>query len=140
MGFATDMTAWAKKTKLTADQAVRTVGIEMYKQLTDAAPVDSGQFRLNWNVSVGSVDTTTKPLSRQELNKYATARRQGTTLSPHGFDPQKAVTGFAGVVAGQTMYISNAMPYALRLAFGWSEQAYGGWVSRAVERVRRGLV
>ncbi len=122
MSFTTDMTAWARKTKLTADQAVRTVGIEIYKQLGENSPVDTGQFRNSWNPSIGSPDTGLQ------------------SAAGGAWDFSKAERGFASVKAGDTMFVSNGQPYALRLAFGWSAQASGGWVERAVERVRRGLV
>ncbi|MBW2674175.1 MAG: hypothetical protein JRD89_12310 [Deltaproteobacteria bacterium] len=139
MGFAEDIQKWAKKVGLEADVAVRSIGIKAYALLTEGSPVDSGQFRANWNVSVGNPVFSVAPFSRKTLNRYAEARRRGENLWPRGYNANKAVVGFGAVKAGDTMYITNAMPYAKRLNEGWSKQRGGRWVEATVEKLKRGL-
>lgn len=72
------------------------------------SPVDTGAFRANHQVSVGSVDQ-----SANESEKD----KSGTGTIAKGLQNLVALRPF------QTVYISNSLPYALRLENGWSNQA-----------------
>lgn len=73
------------------------------------SPVDTGSFRASWTVSVGS------PNYRYE--------RGGATGSPM---PAPSYPGIVGFKLGESVYVTNAAPYALRLENGWSKQAPSG--------------
>lgn len=72
------------------------------------SPVDTGAFRANHRVSVGSVDQ-----SANESEKD----KSGTGTIANGLQNLVTLRPF------QTVYISNSLPYALRLENGWSNQA-----------------
>lgn len=72
------------------------------------SPVDTGAFRANNRVSVGSVDQ-----SANESEKD----KPGTRTIAKGLQNLVTLRPF------QTVYISNSLPYALRLENGWSNQA-----------------
>src|SRR5690606_10945934 len=66
-----------------------------------------GRFRGAWDVSINSASST----------------------APDRIDPNGAETiaaaraALTGFTAGPAIYITNVMPYALRLEYGWSKQA-----------------
>jgi hypothetical protein len=82
-------------------------GIEFYRQVTIATPVDTGRARLGWNCSVGSPDLTVPPPGKYELD---------STRAERVFTVQ-------AVSNADSIYISNAVPYIGKLNDGWSSQA-----------------
>lgn len=88
-----------------ADQLSKKIAGDMLQQVIVSSPVDSGAFRGNHRVSVGSVDTTAN------LSATSNPLQKGlATISSGG-----------GI--GKIVYISNSLPYALRLENGYSQQA-----------------
>lgn len=75
------------------------------------SPVDSGRFISNWIGAYGSInretfDSTTRD-SVGEVNVYL----RGTPVKNHN-----------------VFYYTNSLPYAQRLAEGWSARASAGWI------------
>lgn len=77
------------------------------------SPVDTGQFRGNWNVS--------KTVPNFSITDAAAASRGDSEV-------QKALA----LSAGGVVYLSNGLPYARRLEYGWSGQAPSGMVRLSV--------
>ena len=101
----------ARQKRRLAD-VVRTTTLELFQAIDERSPVDTGRFRGNWQVSYGA--PLLSPIAR---------------LAPGGSDePGKALT----LPVGGTVYMSNALPYAQRLEYGWSKQAPLGMVRRTV--------
>lgn len=73
-----------------------------YQQLQFNSPVDTGRFRANWRLGVGEIDTTTTT---------------DTTSLPLVI-PQYTL--------GQTLYLTESLPYAIALEHGHSRQAPSG--------------
>jgi hypothetical protein len=71
-----------------------------------------GRFRANWNVSIGAPSTRT------------TERVDATG----GVSITAGAAVIARVVAGPTIFLTNALPYALALEYGHSTQAPQGMV------------
>ncbi len=80
-----------------------------------------GHFRRNWIVSIGGFNETevegvdqtgasTAAIAKGQINRYTSRRRVGPNL-----------------------VIQNNVPYANRLANGWSSQAATGWIDRAID-------
>jgi hypothetical protein len=88
---------------------------KLYPNVTGKGYV-GGRFRGNWRVSIGSVDATTTenvdPDGAQALASGAVVLQQK--------------------VAGTVVFVSNNLPYARRLEYGWSKQAPQGMVRRTV--------
>jgi len=99
-----------------AELVVRRVGLDLYTNLLMKSPVDTGRFRGNWNVGVGSIDA-------------------GTTAAP---DPGGTVSiGTAaqklqGAPLAGVIYFTNSLPYAKPLEYGHSKQAPQGMVRLTV--------
>lgn len=104
--------------------------LEAVAYLTDETPVDTSRALSNWQVSLGrpfmydigpyaeGIWGSTKAVSREQA--IATARYLLSMRKP-----------------GQTVFISNNVPYIRRLNSGWSKQHAGGFVEMAVARARR---
>lgn len=81
--------------------------VEADKRLVAKSPVDTGRFKSNWRVGNGGVNTLTtastgEPNNAPEINSIK--------------------------INGQTIHLTNSLPYANRLEYGWSKQAPSGMV------------
>lgn len=107
MSFSDDIRKFQRKTNLSMDVIVRKVVIDMSVALTRMSPVDTGRFRGNWMLGIGSPDVSTIEAVDKD-GSVAVAR----------------ITTAAGSInAGGVVYITNSLPYARRLEYGWSKQA-----------------
>lgn len=131
--FSLSLAKFAEKTGAKIDLVARKVAIEMLTRIVMRSPVDTGRFRANWTVSIGT-------------------RRYGFTtedVDPSGrntiLEGVKVLTGYK---AGPIIFLTNGLPYGRRLEDGWSQQAPSGFVAitvvefqglvrRVVEDVRR---
>ncbi len=87
----------------------RKIVYDLFMQVVQRSPVDTGRFRANWNVSYGEpsyafTENTDENRVTAELGKVST------------------------VPLGGMINLSNGLPYAHRLELGWSDQAPGGMV------------
>lgn len=112
---------WVDKTEKKMDLLVRKVALEMFSKVIMRSPVDTGRFRANWIVGIGSL-----PPGTLELND-----KSGTATI--GAATAKA----AGVQAGDTIALVNNLPYSQRLEDGYSSQAPGGMVGLTVQEFQR---
>ncbi|QHJ00115.1 HK97 gp10 family phage protein [Xylophilus rhododendri] len=112
MTFAAQIALFASKTKLGMDTVVRKVAFDLGSALVIKSPVDSGRFKNNWQIGVGSVnlaiDSANDPSGAAALTRLAAS--------------------IATVKAGGVLYLTNSLPYAQRLEYGWSKQAPAGMV------------
>ena len=107
MSFTDDIRKFQRKTNLSMDVIVRKVVIDMTVAMVRMSPVDTGRFRGNWMMGVGSPDVSTID---------AVDKDGSTTVA--------RITSAAGSLqAGGVVYITNSLPYARRLEYGWSKQA-----------------
>lgn len=108
MSFADDIKKFAQKTGLSMDLVVRKVTLDLANSLIKLSPVDTGRFRGNWMIGVGSPNTVTiEAVDRDGSTSMARIERVTDTR----------------VKAGGVVYITNSLPYARRLEYGWSQQA-----------------
>ena len=112
----------AKEIKLTkiadfmedqVEQLLRVTVLEADARLKKASPVDSGRFKVSWQVSENNSDSTPAP--------------------PGDYRQAPAPLKGSNYVAGQEKLgnfysINNNLPYAEPLANGSSPQANAGWV------------
>lgn len=101
--------------RLVADQKdqlhalARKVTFDVFRRVVLRSPVDTGRFRANWNISVGAPNY---------LTTNSTEESRGAA------EAAKALT----LPVGGVVYLSNGLPYAQRLEYGWSQQAPAGMV------------
>lgn len=108
----------AERAGLKLDTVTRKVTLDLFTSVVQKSPVDTGRFKGNWNVS-----TTTPNVSVSATINGA----RGLT------EAQKAL----GIPAGGVVYLSNGLPYARRLEFGYSGQAPAGMVRLSVREFRQ---
>lgn len=95
----------------------RKTAIQIANELIERSPVDTGRFRANWMTGYGSVNLTIT--TDTDKSGGATSGRIAQELA--GWD-------------GESVTISNSLPYAQRLEDGWSQQAAQGMVGLTVQR------
>jgi hypothetical protein len=93
------------------DQLLRATVLETDSRLKLASPVKSGRFKVSWQVGENSATGGTKP-----EGDY------GDTQAPI------ERIGYSQEKVGNIYSVHNNLPYAERLAQGWSGQAPAGWV------------
>jgi len=99
-------------------QVVRKITMDVFNNVIQMSPVDTGRFRGNWQVATGSAPTGTVDLEDPSGNTV-TAQVAGEV---QGMEP------------GDVVYLVNNLPYAQPLEDGWSQQAPGGMVALTVQR------
>lgn len=98
-----------------AEMVVRSAMLDVQGAMIEASPVDTGRFKSNWQAGIGAVN----------LSVGDTGDALGRTSAVlQGWKP------------GQTIWLTNSMPYAKRLEFGWSQQAPQGMVRLAVQNFK----
>jgi len=115
--FADQMRAWERKTAAKMDVAVRKIALQMFTRIILKSPVDTGRFRGNWHIAIGSVPEGTLELD----DKTGTA-----TIA-------KGAAIALGMNAGDIVYFANNLPYAQRLEEGYSQKAPAGMVALTVQ-------
>lgn len=119
--WSQDLQALADKTGARMDTVIRRATLELFTSVVRMSPVDTGRFRANWNVSYATPDTGTNPNTNQA----------------RGFaEAQKALT----LPVGGVVYLTNGLPYARRLEYGYSRQAPYGMVRYSLLQYRRFLL
>jgi hypothetical protein len=111
------MQAWVQKTTAKSDTAVRMIALRMFSRIILKSPVDTGRFRGNWQIAIGSVPNGTLELD----DKTGTA-----TIA-------KGTATALGINAGDTIYFANNLPYAIPLEEGSSQQAPAGMVALTIQ-------
>lgn len=97
-----DIAAFAKKAQDKAEQAVKKVVIDLSNRIVLKTPVDSGRLRANWQLTIG------QPASGQV-----------DAQDKFGFLTMGKNAGEALYLRlGQTVFITNNLPYAQTVEYG----------------------
>lgn len=116
--FADQMRAFAEKTQVKLETVVRKAAIDLQGGVVLRSPVDTGRFRSNWMVGIGAQNTST--VTTEDKTGATSLGRVEAAMST--WKP------------GQTIWLTNSLPYAARLEFdSWSKQAPGGMVRLTVQ-------
>lgn len=94
------------------DAVTRAIALEALKRLVQRSPVDTGLFRNSWQVGLDTINTAT-----------------GSPGTNGGGALTDGAAALSQARAGQTIAITNSLPYAERLEDGWSQQAPNGIVA-----------
>lgn len=118
MSFTLDVANFVKKAKKNPETVMRQVSIKLFTAIIKGSPVDTGRFRMNWQISnyvpaEGIIDAVDK------TGNNATGRVENFALSSGEW---------------QTFTLTNNLPYAERLEYGYSNQAPSGMVRVNVAR------
>lgn len=128
--FAIDVKRFCEKAKANIDVALRKVIFDLSANIVLMSPVGDdttwqhkgpkgyvgGRFRANWQ------------FGNHSINKNTTEEKDAS-----GGDTIARIQAEASTVrAGGVVYLTNSLPYALRLEHGWSKQAPAGMVELSV--------
>lgn len=101
------------------EKLLRVAVLETDSRLKQESPVDTGRFRASWAIGQNAA-----PFQGQPDGTYAQS-------------PPLAVNYQLGSEkAGNVYSIHNNLPYADRLATGWSTQAPSGWVDSVAKNIQ----
>lgn len=110
--FSLNIQRFVAKANGNLDLVVRKIALEMFHRVIVKSPVDTGRFKGNWQVAIGSI-----PAGMLELNdKSGTA-----TIS-------RVTAATLALKAGDLIYLVNNLEYARALEYGHSKQAPAGMV------------
>ena len=94
-------------------RVTKKLALEALKRVIQKSPVKTGQFRGNWNVSVEDRDEKTT-----------------TDRDPEGTKALlRGIATINGLGKARPIFVTNALPYAMRLENGYSKQAPLGMVA-----------
>lgn len=123
MSFGRDLELFAKKTNTNMITVVREFALAMGTSLIYKSPVDTGRFRGNWMWGLSVPNT----------------RTDGPNDKSGGLALDRMISGAKNMALGQQVFITNSLPYAQRLEYGWSKQAPAGMVRLTVREYRHFL-
>ena len=115
--FSDDLAKFEAKTSEKLTVAVRKISLELFRRVILRSPVDTGRFRANWQVTIGSLPSGTLELDDKTGN---------VTID-------KADAVISGVQGGDIVVLTNNLPYSKRLEEGYSQQAPQGFVALSVQ-------
>ncbi len=137
MSFSTDVTRFVEKTKIKADVVLRKLAFDAFSGVLLRSPVDTGRFRGSWRIGVNEVDLSTfDPGSGEDDDEDAPASA-GDPVSSE--ESNRALKALGPAKFGDTIFVTNNLPYAQRLEDGWSDQAPNGMVSLTVQEIEDDL-
>lgn len=131
MSFGADMRAIVERTKGRIEDVITKTALDMQAGMVNRAPVDTGRLRANFQVGLGQIN--------------------GDTSDPPGADAVgRTAAGLQRWKPGQTIYLTNSLPYAVvaeyglygkppgsangpKTRLGYSSQAVGGFVRLTVQ-------
>ncbi|EKO7540896.1 HK97 gp10 family phage protein [Salmonella enterica] len=116
--FTLDIQTFVAKAKKNPETVMRAVSLKLFSAIIKSSPVDTGRFRGNWQT---------------------TGATQATGLVA-GVDPtgNKAVNNASTYIGSAPNWyeftLTNNLPYAERLEYGWSKQAPTGMIRVNIAR------
>lgn len=119
--FTLDVKAFCEKAKKNPETVMRAVSIKLFSAIIKASPVDTGRFRMNWQTAGPAPRTGTVAGVDVTGNKAS----------------QSAVTFITNTPVWQEFTLTNNLPYAQRLEYGYSKQAPSGMVRVNVLRFQQ---
>ncbi len=108
--FEKQIKKYLKKTRATGTKEIRRLSLFALGQLIKKSPVDEGVFRGNWNVGLNKTN-----ISVDGDRRFREAIAEGNSV-------------IGSIKSGDSIDLSNALPYAMRIEYGWSDQAPAGVV------------
>lgn len=109
------------------------VFMDLAKQVYQGTPVDTGRARNNWIPSVGAP-------SRKVVQGGTGGLMTGEGMTAEEEGRVKAVLkSLHALPLGRVVYLSNSLPYIVRLEHGYSKKAPQGMVRMALATVRTKL-
>jgi len=113
--FALQLDDFARRVGLSGTTVAKRVAFDVFARIVRKTPVDKGRAKGSWTISVNNADRTVQP--------------DGQASYPV---PQ---VGALNVQPGDSIWISNNLPYIVKLEEGHSQQAPAGMVAVSLAEV-----
>lgn len=135
--FSLQLDAFARKVGLSGTTVAKRVGFDLFGRIVRKTPVDTGRARASWNISVNQAD-------RSVVQQVRTTVQAGTHVSKglKQSSLKRAVNALQSqnllaldVKLGDTIWITNNLPYIVELEKGHSKQAPAGMVALSIQEV-----
>lgn len=108
----------------TLERVMTSLSLEITANLIETTPVDTGWARANWVPTIGAQNNTPASAEARIENVPAQrARQQSSTARLPGYKIEQG-----------SIFISNNVPYIVRLNEGSSTQAPEGFVQSGIQR------
>lgn len=127
--FARALAKWVKDTEAQFQVIVRALAFEIHDRVIDRTPVDSGRARASWNISINTPVLTVAPEPKKKSKRSALETARTVRAALPAFD-----------AFSDTVWLTNAVPYILRLEHGSSKQAPVGMVAVTIAEVEAGIL
>lgn len=121
MSFALDVSKFVEKAKKNPEKVMRQVSIKLFSAIIKASPVDTGRFRMNWMAS-GSTPASGVTDATDKSGNITIGNATSFVLKAPDW---------------REFTLTNNLPYAQRLEYGWSQQAPQGFVRVNVSRFQQ---
>jgi hypothetical protein len=116
------------------EKIVRAGAIGCFQEIVVGSPVDSGRFRANWQASVNNPNYNTV------LDGVKSKTDGHGKVIKNQFPQTDDVIGHTvDYTLDGVLFLTNNLPYAVRLAHGWSQQRGDGWVDTAVQNAKNNI-
>ena len=117
-GFTLDIKNFVEKAKKNPETVARAVSFKLFSAVIKASPVDTGRFRMNWQAA-GAVTPSGVIDEADKSGNKAVAMASDFVLKATEWNE---------------FTLTNNLPYAERLEYGWSNQAPQGVVRVNITR------
>lgn len=117
--FSANVRAFARRTRLRQSVVLQVLSLNALELLMAYSPVDTGRFRASWRLAIGTPDLSVAPPQPRSEPKEPGSFAPVTYPNAFELFPQGRLDA---IEWGQTIYITNNLPYAQPLEDGWSRQ------------------
>lgn len=131
MAWSRPLSGFAREVEREQNKRLRATALQALSGVIERSPVDTGAFRSNNRLSVGSTDTG------YDLDASSSAPR-GATNGVEAFDDGLRIIGQVNK-AFDVIYIQNNLPYAEEIENGSSTQAPQGVYAVTYENLKNGV-
>lgn len=111
------------------DKLVRRVGVVVDQAVVSATPVDTGRAKSNWIATLNSP-------AQGMIDAYVSEGGAGANEQAATAQAEAVIKNYS---AGNTIHITNNLPYIQRLNDGYSAQAPANFVQEAVVEAARAV-
>jgi len=123
--FERQLQKYLKVSTKTGTKEIRTVALDVLKGVMRKSPVDNGTFKGNWNVGLNNIDSSVN-------ENFKSDSKFGSFNAEKFSEGSSVISGFK---SGQSINISNALPYANKLEFTSHSPQSTGMVRRTPSKV-----
>lgn len=121
--FGLSVAKFAAKAGANANAVIRVAALDMLSRIVLRTPVDEGRARGNWQVTINAPAGNT--IDRLDKTGDMTIAAGSGAI--------------ARAVAGPSIWITNNLPYIVKLEYGYSSKAPSGMV-RVTQREWKGVI